>query len=263
MATGTRVTAEPRAVAACRGLTHRYGDRVVHADLDFTLTTGVTGLVGVNGAGKTTLMHVLATVLRPTAGRVELASLAGTPDATDLLAVRRRVALAPQSFVPPRSMRVEEYLTLMAWMRGLRRSSWRDEVTRVLSEVELVDRRRDRFSALSGGMVQRVNLAQALLGDPDLLLLDEPLSGLDPEQRIRIRELVARIGQLHAVLVSTHVMDDVVPVAARVLMLDGGGLAFDGSPAELAAIGARSVTADSVISPYEAAFLALRNGEQR
>ncbi|MGO4255587.1 ATP-binding cassette domain-containing protein [Marmoricola sp. RAF53] len=151
----------------------------------------------------------------------------------------------------------------MAWMRGLRRSSWPDEVTRVLAEVELVDRRRDRFAALSGGMVQRVNLAQALLGDPDLLLLDEPLSGLDPEQRIRIRQLVARIGQRHAVLVSTHVMDDVVPVATRVLMLDGGGLAFDGPPAELAAIGERSVTADSAISPYEAAFLALRNGDPR
>jgi ABC-2 type transport system ATP-binding protein len=240
------------------GLTHRYEDRTVFADLDLSLFTGVTGLVGVNGAGKTTLLHVLATVLRPDAGEL---LLAGVDYRRRLLEVRRRVALAPQVFVPPPAMRVEEFLVYLAWMRGLPRRARTAEVRRVLEVVELADRARNRFAALSGGMVQRVNIAQALLGSPDLLLLDEPMDGLDPEQRVRIRDLVDRLGNEVCVLLSSHVMDDIVPIADRVLMLDEGRIAFDGSPADLALVGAEHVSASSGLSAHEAAFLALRHRE--
>ncbi|MFL6159663.1 MAG: ATP-binding cassette domain-containing protein [Marmoricola sp.] len=256
MATGSSESSDRAPVLHVSGLGHRYDSREVYADLDFDLGPGTTGLVGVNGAGKTTLLQVLATVQRPTAGAVRLTSSTGERD--DVLAVRRRIALAPQTFVPPRAMRVESFLTYVAWMRGLRASDRPAEVARVLDLVDLVDRRRDRVRVLSGGMVQRVNVAQALLGRPEVLLLDEPMSGLDPEQRVRLRQLVGRIGEHVAVLLSTHVMDDVVPVASRILMLDRGRIAFDGTPDDLAVAGARVVTPESGISVYEAAFLALR-----
>ena len=172
-------------------------------------------------------------------------------------AVRRHVALAPQVFVPPEDMRVEDFLTYMAWLRGIPRRERPAEVSRVLGIADLAGRRRGRFRALSG-MVQRVNIAQALLGDPDLILLDEPMDGLDPEQRVRIRHLVATIGRTTCVLLSSHVMDDIVPIADRVMMLDHGRIVFDDEPDRLRELGADLVAAGSELSPYEAAFLALR-----
>lgn len=255
MTHSVRAQPAPSAEVVVSGLGHHYGDRRVFTDVTFTLTTGVTGLVGVNGAGKSTLLHVLATVLRPDTGE---ASVAGLDHRRQRLAVRRQVTLAPQIFVPPRAMRVGDFLTYMAWMRGLRRSVRASEVSRVLGVVELEDRRQDVFATLSGGMVQRVNIAQALLGSPTLILLDEPMDGLDPEQRVRIRQLIGRLGAHSCVLLSSHVMDDIVPIADRVLMLDAGSIAFDGTPASLGELGEQSVVAGSGISPHEAAFLAIR-----
>lgn len=249
-------------VLTVTGLRHRYADRTVFEDVSFTLPVGTTGLVGVNGAGKTTLLNILATTLRSTAGEIRLSSSSGRRRGGDLLELRRRVALVPQIFVPPRSMRVDQFLTYMAWMRGVRRPERAESVARALEAVELSSRGRDRFASLSGGMVQRANLAQALLAKPELVLLDEPMSGLDPEQRVRLRQLIERIGLTSAVLISSHVMDDIVPIAARILMLDRGRLAFDDSPEALAEIGAGLVQAGSGLSPYETAFLALRAREE-
>lgn len=240
-------------------LTHRYGDRQVLDRLTFSLAPGVTGLVGINGAGKSTLLHVLATVLSPAGGDVRIA---GTDLRRRAQAVRRHVALAPQVFVPPADMRVEEFLTYLAWLRAVPRVDRAAEIGRVLGIVGLADRRRDRFRALSGGMIQRVNIAQALLGGPEVILLDEPMDGLDPEQRVRLRQLVAVIGQGTCVLLSSHVMDDIVPIADRVLMLDHGQIVFDDGPDTLRDLGAELVAAGSDLSPYEAAFLSLRDGSQ-
>lgn len=254
------VRAQPGSAAAVvvAGLSHRYGERPALEDLTLSLFTGVTGLVGVNGAGKTTLLHVMATVLRPDAGDLRVGSF---DYRRQLLEVRRRVALAPQVFVPPPSMRVEEFLVYVGWMRGLRSRERSASAARVLDIVELGDRARDRLGSLSGGMVQRVNIAQALLASPALLLLDEPMDGLDPEQRVRIRQLIDRLGEEACVLISSHVMDDIVPIADRVLMLEAGRFVFDGTPAALGQIGAEHVTARSGLSPHEAAFLALRTRE--
>lgn len=240
-------------------LVHRYDDRRVIDGISFSLRPGVTGLVGVNGAGKSTLLHVLATVLRPDEGEVRIA---GVDLRRHAQAARRHVALAPQVFVPPEDMRVGDFLTYMAWLRGIPRRERAAELTRALAIVDLLDRRRDRFRSLSGGMVQRANIAQALLGSPELILLDEPMDGLDPEQRVRIRQLVATIGRRTCVLLSSHVMDDIVPIADRVMMLDRGRIVFDDAPDRLRELGADLVAAGSELSPYEAAFLALRDRSQ-
>ncbi|MBO9524023.1 MAG: ATP-binding cassette domain-containing protein [Nocardioidaceae bacterium] len=253
----TPVRVQPGAVpwVAVTGLSHRYDDRLVLDDLTLRLSSGVTGLVGVNGAGKTTLLHAMATVLRPDAGDLVVD---GQDYRRDLLGVRRRVALAPQVFAPPAGMRVEEFLTYLAWMRGVPRRERAAAVARVLDVVELTDRADSRLASLSGGMVQRVNIAQALLADPALLLLDEPMDGLDPEQRVRIRKLVDHLGDTTCVVLSSHVMDDIVPIADRVLMLDAGRIVFDDTPSALGELGAGLVAAGAGLSPHEAAFLALR-----
>ena len=136
-------------------LVHSYGDRRVLDGLTFELYGGVTGLVGVNGAGKSTVLHILATVLRPEAGDVRIR---GVDLRRHAQAARRYVALAPQVFVPPGDMRVEEFLTYMCWLRGIPRSQRPGEIALALETVDLADRRRDRFKALSGGMVQRVRM---------------------------------------------------------------------------------------------------------
>lgn len=225
-------------------------------DLSLELEAGIVGLVGVNGSGKTTLMRLLATRLAPTAGSLRLC---GRDPRADLRQVRRCIGYQPQELSMPDSLRVADFLCYMAWLRGIPR---RDRASASRQAAELVgldERLPSRLGTLSGGMRRRVLLAQALLGDPGLLLLDEPAAGLDPEQRVRVRDLLRRTaspGRL--VLVSSHLIDDLVGMADRMLMLDAGRLVFDGSVAELERTGSRLIASDSGLSPYEAAFLSLR-----
>lgn len=219
-----------------RDLTKSFG-RVAALDrVDLDLGRGVTGLLGRNGAGKTTLLRALATTLAPDGGRVRALGL-DPADRAQRTELRRRLGYLPQNpgFYPHfTAFELVEYVAILKELTdGPHR---RREVRRVLAEVDLTDRARTKVRKLSGGMRQRLALAQALLGDPDLLVLDEPTVGLDPEQRMRFRALISRLGESRTVLLSTHQTEDVAALCERVVVMRGGRNVFDGTPADLAGV---------------------------
>ncbi|MCX6396796.1 MAG: ATP-binding cassette domain-containing protein [Propionibacteriales bacterium] len=212
-----------------RRLRHTYAGATAPAvDIaELRLSDGVTGLVGVNGAGKSTLLRILARILPQDAGVVEL-------DGTNVALLPRRelavrIGFMPQEFALPYGARVLDSLRYLAWLKGLVDPTATERSRELLGLLGLAERGGDKVAALSGGMVRRLALAQALLTRPDVLLLDEPTTGLDPEQRVVVRELLAddRFGARIAV-VSSHVMEDVESLADRVVLLDGGEVGFAG-----------------------------------
>ncbi|GGO20885.1 ABC transporter ATP-binding protein [Micromonospora parathelypteridis] len=228
-------------VVQATGLALRYGRTTALGDVSFTLRTGVTGLLGPNGAGKTTLLRIVATALPADGGTLRVFGHdPSTPPGR--LAVRRRLGYLPQDpgFHP--SFTAFEFVDYVAILKELtHRSARHAEVARVLSAVGLDDRRRSRIRTLSGGMKQRLALAAALVGDPDLVILDEPTVGLDPEQRLRFRELIADLGERKTVLLSTHQTEDVMSLCQEVIVLDRGRVRFEGTPAKLAGLAAGRV----------------------
>ena len=219
---------------AISGLRKRYGTTDVIADLSLCIRPGITGLLGPNGAGKTTLMRMLATVLAPTAGNLRLLGRdpANAEERTDL---RRRLGYMPQEPGFHRQFTAFEFVDYIAILKEMTDTRARHrEVRRVLERVGLGDVAGRKIRKLSGGMRKRVALAQALLGDPQLLVLDEPSAALDPEQRMRFREVVSELGDGgRVVLVSTHQTEDVAALCERVIVLREGRAAFDGTPAQL------------------------------
>ncbi len=214
---------------------HRYGDRVALHGLDLTALGGVVTVLGPNGAGKSTLLRSLATVQKPDAGTIHIDGLdvSVEPDRTE---ARRRIGYLPQDpqFAPRATVfDVVDYLAICKEYHDRRRRHV--EVRRVLDVVQLGDRAQDRIGALSGGMVRRVALAQALLGSPRLLVLDEPAAGLDPDQRLRLRDMLSTAGQHATVVVSTHLTDEAAAVSTSVVVIDQGHLRFHGAPGQLTA----------------------------
>ena len=239
----------------------RYG-RVRALD-GVTLDVGpsVTGLLGPNGAGKTTLMRIAATVLAPDRGTLRL--LGRDPSsATDRVEIRRRLGYMPQEPGFYRSFTTFAFVDYVAILKEMTdRSGRHDEVRRVLAAVGLEDVAHRKVKALSGGMRRRLALAQALLGSPELLVLDEPTAGLDPEQRLRFREVVSQLSPRPTVLLSTHQTEDVTALCERVIVLAGGEVRFDGTPAGLAATAGGHVwIADA---RDDGALLAWRMGDGR
>ncbi|GIG88138.1 ATP-binding cassette domain-containing protein [Plantactinospora endophytica] len=212
-----------------------YGRRRVLAGITLDVGTGVLGLLGPNGAGKTTLLRVLATVALPDTGRVEL--LGRDPrDPSARAAIRRRLGYVPQQTGFPSGFTTFEYVDYVAILKEMTdRRARHDEVRRVLDVVGLAGMARRRVWRLSGGMKRRLVIAQALLGDPRLMILDEPTVGLDPEQRLRFRDTISALAEDRCVVVSTHQTEDVTAFCPRVVVLHEGGIRFDGSPRLLAA----------------------------
>jgi len=202
--------------------------------LTFDAGAGITGLLGPNGAGKTTLLRMMATVLAPDVGELRL--LGWDPrKADERLAIRRRLGYMPQEPGFHRSFTAFEFVDYIAILKEMvDRRARHDEVRRVLSLLGLEAVRDRKIKALSGGMRRRVALGQALLGDPDLLVLDEPTAGLDPEQRLRFREIVSERSADRTVILSTHQTEDVAALCPRVVVMDEGRTLFDGTPRELA-----------------------------
>ena len=232
---------------------HAYGGRVALADVTFSLSPGTTALVGVNGAGKSTLLRVMGGGLKPDSGSIRI--LGEDPyRLRERAAALRDVALMPQTAVFPANMTVVEVVSFIGWLRGLKAHRATQRAIRVVEQVGLGDRAHDKIKQLSGGMVRRVALAQALVSEPDVLLLDEPSTGLDPEQR---RIMVRLIKNLDAtVLFSSHVIEDVQDVADRVLVLEEGRLVFDDQLSALEAIGAQATSgSEGQASGIEAGFL--------
>ena len=226
----------PAPTVLARDLTMTFGRTRALDSVSFGLVPGVTGLLGPNGAGKTTLLRALATVSAPDSGSVQALGL--DPGRTDQrLDLRGRVGYMPQEPGFHARFTAFEFVDYVAILKELhQRRARHQEVRRVLELVGLGRVRGKQIKALSGGMRRRVALAQALLGDPDLLVLDEPTAGLDPEQRLRFRELVSRLGEGRTVLLSTHQTEDVVALAQQVLVLHLGRLRFAGTPLELAGL---------------------------
>jgi ABC-2 type transport system ATP-binding protein len=221
----------------------------------------VTGLLGPNGAGKTTLLRILATVMPLDAG--ELRILGRDPyEAEDRLQIRRRLGYLPQDAGFHRAFTAFEavdYVAVLKEHTGAR--ARHEEVRRVLGLVGLSDVAGKKVRALSGGMRRRLGLAQALLGRPELLVLDEPTVGLDPEQRMRFRDLVSEAGHGRTVVLSTHQTEDVAAVCSHVVVVDQGRVLFAGTPGELADQARDRVWVDSSRDPR--ALAGWRLGEGR
>jgi ABC-type multidrug transport system ATPase subunit len=226
------------------GLRVKAGRRYAVDGLDLTLGPGVHGLLGPNGAGKTTLMRSLATVIRPKAGRLRLLGVDVT-DRRSLRSLRSRLGYLPQHFGFYPNFTVREYVEYMGWLREMSSSAIPAATQRAIDRVGLTDRADSRLKSLSGGMLRRAGIAQAIVNDPEVLLLDEPTVGLDPEQRVEFRDLLRVLGEHSCVLVSTHLVEDVAAACTDVVLIDAGRLVFQGLPADLARLGEHDGVGDS------------------
>ena len=217
-----------------RSIEKSYGRTRAVDRVDFVAEPGITGLLGPNGAGKTTLMRMLATVLAPDSGHLRL--LGHDPgEAAGRLAIRRQLGYVPQEPGYHLNFTAFEFVDYVAILKEMtERRARHDEVRRVLALVGLADVSGKRIKALSGGMRRRVALAQALLGQPKLLVLDEPTAGLDPEQRLRFREVVSAVATDATVILSTHQTEDVSALCRRVVVMHEGSVQYDGSTRGLA-----------------------------
>ena len=235
------------------GLLVRAGRRVAVNGLDLALDTGVHGLLGPNGAGKTTLMRALATVLKPAGGRLSVLGV-DVSGATELRRLRRGLGYLPQHFGFYPRFTVREFVEYMAWLKEMPKTAIAGAVQRAVERVGLADRADAKMKTLSGGMLRRVGIAQAIVNDPLVLLLDEPTVGLDPEQRLAFRELLRGIGTESCVVVSTHLVEDVAAACTDVVLLDEGRLVWQGGAAQLAQQGGADDVGDS---PTERGYSAL------
>lgn len=219
-------------------LTKQFGARIAVDRVSATITPGVTGLLGANGAGKTTLMRMVCDVLRPTGGQVLL-------DGRDAASMgdeyRSLLGYLPQDFGYYPDFTALEFMRYMATLKGFGGREGRERSLRLLDEVGLADDAKRRIKTFSGGMKQRLGIAQAMINDPDILVLDEPTAGLDPKERVHFRNLIARFAQDKVVILSTHIVSDVEFIASRILVMNKGAFVMDGTPEEVVAQAAGKV----------------------
>ena len=207
-----------------------YGDFPALSGINLSLENGVYGLLGPNGAGKTTLMRIMTDLLKPSTGRVLL-------DGKDIAVLgadfRRRLGYLPQDFGFYPNYTAEQYLLYIARLKGLTRFEAKKQTGDLLEMVGLYEKRNQKMKGLSGGQRQRVGIAQALLGDPDILVLDEPTAGLDPEERIRFRGIISNLSRQKTVLLSTHIVSDLEAVANEMILLKKGQVLTVQKPQDL------------------------------
>jgi len=213
-------------------LTRRFGRNQAVAGVNLEAGPGVFGLLGPNGAGKTSLLRMMATVIAPTSGSLRL--LDRDPGALDeRREIRRRLGYLPQNLGYYPGFTVVEFVEYFALLKDMPPAQVPCAVAAAVERVDLGDKARAKLRTLSGGMLRRVGIAQAIVNDPELLLLDEPTAGLDPEQRVAFRKLLRDIGQHATVIVSTHLVEDVGAACGSVAVMDAGRIVFHGTPDEL------------------------------
>ncbi|WP_042402367.1 ABC transporter ATP-binding protein [Streptacidiphilus carbonis] len=237
------------------GLTRCFGSVEAVAGVDLKAGPGVFGLLGPNGAGKTSLLRMMATAVPPSSGRLRL--LGRDPGGYGpRREIRRRLGYLPQNPGHYPGFTVAEYVEYVALLKEVPPARIRAAVATAIERVELGDRRKSRMRTLSGGMLRRAGIAQAIVNEPELLLLDEPTAGLDPEQRVAFRTLLRDLGQRATVVVSTHLVEDVAAACAQVALMDRGRIVFHGTPDGLAARGAGQHAGDTPIERGYSAVLA-------
>ena len=216
------------------GVTRRFGRTQAVAGVDLEAGPGVLGLLGPNGAGKTSLLRMLATVIPPSSGRLQL--LGRDPRGyARRREIRRRLGYLPQNLGYYPGFTVSEFVEYFALLKEMPPARVPAAVAAAIQRTGLGDQARAKLRTLSGGMLRRAGIAQAIVNDPDLLLLDEPTAGLDPEQRVAFRALLRDLGERATVIVSTHLVEDVGAACAQVALMDAGRIVFHGTPAELTA----------------------------
>jgi ABC-2 type transport system ATP-binding protein len=214
-----------------KNLTKRYVGRTAVDDISFHVGQGeIVGFLGPNGAGKTTTLRMLTSYLPPSSGSVKIA---GFDVFRDSLKARRQIGYMPENVPLYEDMRVKEYLRFRAKLKGLSGKDMRERIGKVMDRCGVTDVRKKMISSLSKGYRQRVGLADTLVHSPQLLILDEPTNGLDPNQIRQVRELVKELGRDHTVLISTHILPEVEATCDRVIIINEGKVRASGTPQEL------------------------------
>ena len=236
------------------GLTRRFGRNQAVAGVDLELGPGVFGLLGPNGAGKTSLLRMMATVIPPSSGRMLL--LARDPGSYGpRKEIRRRLGYLPQDLGYYPAFTVLEFVEYFALLKEMPPARIPAAVAAAVERVDLGGKARAKLRTLSGGMLRRAGIAQAIVNEPELLLLDEPTAGLDPEQRVAFRALLRELGQHATVVVSTHLVEDVGAACSEVALMDQGKIVFHGTPGELTARGEGAAAAGD--APLERGYSAV------
>lgn len=206
-----------------------YGKKQALKNVTMTIPKGMFGLLGRNGAGKTTLMKILATLHKATDGKVTICGV----DVKECSKIRSMTGYLPQDFSMYGNMRVYEAMDYLGTLSGLRKEERKKRIPELLEKVNLQNNYKTKVRAMSGGMRRRLGIAQALLNNPKVLIVDEPTAGLDPEERVRFRNLLCEIAEERIVLLSTHIVGDIEATCENIAILDEGTLRFTGTVAEL------------------------------
>lgn len=213
-----------------KNLTKEFQELKAVDDITLTMSNGVYGLLGVNGAGKTTLMRMLCTLIKPTSGNI----LCNGKDIFEMDGEYRKIlGYLPQEFGFYPEFSVRDYLMYIASIKGMRTGVARKRVTELLHQVGLTKMQSKKMKQLSGGMKRRAGIAQAMLNDPKILILDEPTAGLDPNERIRFRNLISELSQDRLVLLSTHIVSDIEYIANQVLLMKDGKISHAGTQEDI------------------------------
>lgn len=213
-------------------LTKEYGSKIAVNHLNITLSNGVYGLLGANGAGKTTLMHLLCDIQTPTSGKITLdgKNISGLGEK-----YRNVLGYLPQHFGYYHDFTALDFLMYVAALKGLSEKQAKQKSKELLEAVDLIKESRHKIKTFSGGMKQRLGIAQAMLNNPHILILDEPTAGLDPKERVRFRNLISAFSKDRIVILSTHIVSDVEFIAEEIIMMKSGQVLHFGKPYEITA----------------------------
>lgn len=211
------------------GLTKRFGSKVALDNIDLDIPQGMFGLLGPNGAGKTTLMKIISTLLKKNDGEI---SICGTP-VEKTRDIRKIIGYLPQDFSMYANMTAYDALDYLAVLSGMSKSDRRIKVPETLEKVNLLDQKKTRVKSMSGGMQRRLGIAQAIIHDPRVIIVAEPTAGLDPEERVRFRNMLCEIARDRVVLLSTHIVGDIEATCEEIAILNHGHFIFRGRIVEL------------------------------